>query len=70
MDRFKDIIEMQTCVSSEEIRNVLKSNATGIHESVTKAFHILNLTKEYLGKGVPPDVMLEIIKHLENKTTN
>lgn len=70
MDRFENIVKTQTCISREEVNKALVSGATGLHESLTRAFHILELTKEYLEKGVPPDVMLEIIKHLENKVTN
>lgn len=37
------------------------------HESIYRSFNILELTKDYLARGVPPIVMLQIIDFLEGE---
>ena len=59
--RCSDIREMPTCIDPIPI------NAKGAHESVLRAFHILEKTKEWLKKGVPDIVILELIADMEEK---
>lgn len=40
-------------------------NASKIHESVFRSFHILEKAKEYLALGVPPGVILDLIAEME-----
>jgi len=35
------------------------------HESMTRAYHILAKVKDYLKRGVPNDVLLELIEDME-----
>lgn len=57
--RCSDIREMPTCI--DDIPPLSK----GVHESVLRAFHILEKTKEWLEKGVPDIVILELIADME-----
>lgn len=38
------------------------------HESMTRGYHILALVKDYLRRGVPADVISEIVEELEQAT--
>lgn len=40
------------------------------HESVTRAYHILEKVKDYLKRGVPVDVLLELIEEMESNETD
>lgn len=40
------------------------------HESILRAFHILNKVKELLHKNTPQDVILEIIEECEASKVN
>ena len=51
----KTISELPTCVNN-------------IHESVLRAYQILERTKEFLRKGVPSDIILELIEEMEIDT--
>lgn len=37
------------------------------HDSIRKHFQIVQKVKDYLARGVPNDVLLEIIKELEGR---
>jgi len=37
----------------------------GLHESLVRSYHILSKAKEYLARGVPADVLLELIAEAE-----
>ena len=41
------------------------SGEHGVHESIFRSYQILELVKDYLRRGVPSDVVLEIIEELE-----
>ena len=53
----------------EEIRlcptTFVFSGEHGVHESIFRSYQILELVKGYLRRGVPSDVVLEIIEELE-----
>jgi len=38
-----------------------------VHESVYRAYSILEIVKEWCEKGIPPDVILTWIEYLEGK---
>ena len=54
MHRFADIKSMPTVRNNE-------------HESLYRSFHILNLAVEYLERGTPPAVVLEVINFLRER---
>ena len=59
MNRFEEIRQTPTTITEWPV------GASGIHESVLRSYQILMLTKDYLRRGVPADVLLEIIHELE-----
>ena len=38
-------------------------NGTRVHESVLRSYQVLQKAREWLMKGTPPDVVLEMIDH-------
>lgn len=48
------------------ILNIVNEPTTvnDIHESVYRSYHILNLVEDLLGRGVPSDVILELLREL------
>jgi hypothetical protein len=57
--RLQDIQKIPTCVDA------IPAGAKGVHESVLRAYQILERVKDYLRRGVPGDVTLELIKEME-----
>ena len=48
--------------------NIIWHNAPlGWHESLLRSYQILQKVKELLGKGTPPDVVLELIEFMESR---
>ena len=50
---------MPTCVDSIPV------GALGVHESCTRAYHILDKVVSYLERGVPANVVIELIKEMQ-----
>ena len=61
MNDYLEIRKMETCI------DVIPSGCKGVHESVLRAYQILRKTKELCKKGVPTDVILELIELMESK---
>lgn len=57
--RISDIRNRKTTV------NEIPPNCTGVHESVLRAFQILDKVKHLLHRGTPADVILELIDEME-----
>lgn len=58
--KIAEIMEFPTHINHNTV------NGTRYHESLLRSFHILRKVKDLLGKGTPPDVVLEIIEHIES----
>ena len=59
----KSISEMPTCVDSIPV------GSKGVHESTLRAYQILERTKDFLKRGVPQDIVLELIEEMESTGT-
>ena len=47
--------------------NCVKGSVTGgMHESLLRAFQILEVVKDYLARDIPAGIMLELIKEMED----
>lgn len=57
--RIIDIINMPTTIEQ------IPPGCKGVHESTTRAYHILEKTKWLLQEGTPPQVVLEFIEEME-----
>jgi len=44
----------------------IPAGSAGVHESVFRVFQILEKTKDFLRRGVPNDVVLELIEEMES----
>jgi hypothetical protein len=55
-----EIAKMPTCVTE------IPKGAVGVHESCFRAWHLLRKTEEYLERGVPADIVLELIDEIEH----
>lgn len=51
-------------VKPSTIKRVPKG-CTGVHESILRSYQILEKVKDYLKRGVPADVILELIEEAE-----
>jgi len=56
---------MPTTVTAEEMRGYLAEGCKGAHESLLRAWNILNAAKDLLRQKTPPEVVLELIEHME-----
>lgn len=54
-----EIREMPICVDE------IPAGAKGVHESTLMAYQILQKVKSYLRRGVPADVVMELIEEME-----
>lgn len=57
--QISEIQKLPVCVSE------IPRGCSGVHESTLRAYHILDRTKDYLRRGVPPEVVLELIREME-----
>lgn len=57
----RQIMEMPTVVTE------VPCGCSGVHESVLRAYNILERVKEWLSSRVPADVILDLIDELEEK---
>jgi hypothetical protein len=57
--KFTEIQSLNTCVTA------IPQGCTGVHESTLRAYQILQRTKDFLRRGVPADVLLELIAEME-----
>ena len=66
--RFKWIANLRQTFDDDEMRTHLKESPPhgGIHESLFRSYRILEVAKEYLEKGTPTEVVLEVIHFLES----
>jgi hypothetical protein len=71
MSEYLEISLMPTSLGRREVEAQLSESMTlsGWHESVLRAYNILRKTKALLSKGVPPDVVLELIELMESDIT-
>lgn len=53
----------------EQIRN-MPTVIDGNHESLYRAYHVLDKVKEWLRLRTNQDVILELVEHLEAKTND
>lgn len=59
----REISEMPVVIS----RGYFDSYGTnGVHESVLRSCGVLDRTKDFLRRGVPADVILELIEEMEH----
>ena len=63
-----EIAQMPTTTRDMKV-STAKAGTGSVHESVFRAFHILEKTKELLSKGTPPDVVLTLIGEMESYKT-
>lgn len=63
--RFDSIRRAPETLEADYLHTVLQGGASGVHESVTRSYRILKYAKELLAKGVPGEVVLELIDFLE-----
>jgi len=59
----KSISEMPTCVET------IPAGCKGVHESTLRAYQILKKVKNFLERGVPQDVILELVEEMESAGT-
>ena len=57
----KEISELPSTVQR------IPTHGFGVHESTLRAYQILRKTKDYLKRGVPADVILELIEEMEER---
>jgi len=60
MRSIEDIRRMRTTVT-----HIGEYNVGGEHESTLRSYQILERVKEWLNRGVPADVILELIAEME-----
>ena len=67
--KLHEIRALPTMLRTEVILSELREfpKTSGWHESNLKAWQILAKVKEYMRRGTPSDVILEIIEDLERK---
>jgi len=44
----------------------IPDGSKGVHESVLRAYNILRRVKEWLERGVPPGVILDLVSEMES----
>jgi len=44
----------------------LPTTESGLHESIFRSYQILDKVKEYMARGVPYDVIYELIEEIED----
>jgi hypothetical protein len=62
-----DIQRLPTSVTRDELVEYHEQGVSGVHESVLRAFNILNKVKWLLDKKTDPDVIRELIYLMETK---
>jgi len=65
--RAVDIAKIQILFSKEDIDKMAQSTCKGAHESMTRAYHIVEKVKELLAVNTPPIVIAEMIEIMEGK---
>lgn len=65
MSEYDNIRATKTCIDREQMREWLDSNCRGAHESILRAYQILQKAKQLLRDGVPAHVVLELIEMME-----
>lgn len=62
----------EEAMSIIEIRNMPRSMTCsgGTHESVFRAYHIVEKLRDLLKRNVPADVLLELLDEMEGKATS
>lgn len=63
MKNLRGVLNMPTVMDTKDVPN----NAKGIHESVFRSYHIVEYVRELLERGVPGDVVLDILKSLQEE---
>lgn len=64
---FLEIQKVPTSISREELQQHVVSGCAGVHESVLRSYQVLQQVKRLLSKGVPPDIISELIEVMESK---
>ena len=60
------IANWKTCISREDMEEMLASPCQGAHESLLRAYQILIKVKRLLDLGTPREVLLELIALMES----
>lgn len=63
----REVSMMPTSIERNMLKDTLDEGCSGIHESTTRAFHIVRKVRELLEQNVPPKVVLEIMDLMEGK---
>lgn len=61
---------MSTISEIQKIPTAYGDAPERVHESVMRAYHIVEKVKDYLKRGVPNDVLLELISDMEGQPSS
>ncbi len=61
---------MQTINEISFLPTTIREASGNTHESIMRAWNILEKVKDYLRRGVPQDVILELISDMEGKPSS
>ena len=62
---WREIAEMPAIISPR-LGETLEPGCRGVHESVLRGYQLVAKVKDYLARGVPADVILELIDEVES----
>jgi len=63
--KLRDIAKMPTVVTRLQMKQLMQSGCTGVHESMFRSWHVLERVKVYLRSDTPADVILELIEVMD-----
>jgi len=70
MASYSEIQRTLTSISAQQMREHLASGCAGIHESVMRSYQILEKVKWLLERDTHPEVLKELIDHMESEAAN
>ena len=56
---------LPTSLSSAYMKAILERGSSGAHESLMRSYQLVQHVKGWLRDGTPPNVVLELIEHVE-----